>query len=342
MPSDPDVIIISSDEEDTPPKVRRARKGKAKARRLGPTPSKEIIEISSVEGRGRGESSTDKIQKELARYREKIAKYEMEIERAREEAMNCTTIAELAKREAQNSKKDAEKLKVDLAMEKAKARAGSSSTSVSPHLQRDSAGLLTRAQTVPTELLDNVSTCEICQDRMWKPATLTDCGHTFCQHCLTDWFSTTLAQHMTAHPLYNPNTAPPPLDPALLTHLPAQLHPYLLKQALHRRCTRKEVLTFPIDMAENIIGFDQGLILSEGEIHQQQGESLLAMPVGEIEVVQGTFDEVTFDEVALDEGVVDEADLDIDESSDGGDTEEMDWNDDDAEDTLGGDSSFWA
>ncbi|TFY77325.1 hypothetical protein EWM64_g6686 [Hericium alpestre] len=112
-------------------------------------------------------------------------------------------------------------------------------------------------------------------------------------------------------------------------------------QALHAQGPG-EVLTFPIDMAENIIGFDQGLILSEGEIHQQQGESLLAMPVGEIEVVQGTFDEVTFEEVALDEGVVDEADLDIDESSDGGDTEEMDWNDDDAEDTLGGDSSFWA
>ncbi|TFY74842.1 hypothetical protein EWM64_g9171 [Hericium alpestre] len=81
-----------------------------------------------------------------------------------------------------------------------------------------------------------------------------------------------------------------------------------------------EVLTFSVD----IFDFDQTLILSEVEIPQGQDETLLAMPTGEIEVIQGTFQEIAFDE-----GAVDEADLDSDESSDGssdgGDTEEMDW-----------------
>lgn len=35
------------------------------------------------------------------------------------------------------------------------------------------------------------------------------CGHTFCKDCLQDWFSTTLAQHMAAHPHYNPQVVVP-------------------------------------------------------------------------------------------------------------------------------------
>lgn len=34
------------------------------------------------------------------------------------------------------------------------------------------------------------------------------CGHTFCQSCLNDWFTSTLVQFMTAHPYYNVNNPP--------------------------------------------------------------------------------------------------------------------------------------
>ncbi|TFY73781.1 hypothetical protein EWM64_g10231 [Hericium alpestre] len=123
------------------------------------------------------------------------------------------------------------------------------------------------------------------------------------------------------------------LQASFVAQQPTQAGP---SQVLHAQGPG-EVLTFAVD----IFDFDQTLILSEVEIPQGQDETLLAMPTGEIEVIQGTFQEIAFDE-----GAVDEADLDSDESSDGssdgGDTEEMDWQDDDAEDTLGGDSSFWA
>jgi hypothetical protein len=36
---------------------------------------------------------------------------------------------------------------------------------------------------------------------------LPECGHTFCQSCLQDWFGTTLAQFMTTHPHYNINAS---------------------------------------------------------------------------------------------------------------------------------------
>jgi hypothetical protein len=61
--------------------------------------------------------------------------------------------------------------------------------------------------------LDDAICCDICTHTMWSPylcvlclvhpqagrilipCSLTNCGHTFCQGCLTDWFNTTLAHH---------------------------------------------------------------------------------------------------------------------------------------------------
>ena len=40
------------------------------------------------------------------------------------------------------------------------------------------------------------------------------CGHTFCQGCLSDWFTTTLMQYMTSHPEWTPD--PPELAHARL------------------------------------------------------------------------------------------------------------------------------
>ncbi|KAK1225262.1 hypothetical protein PQX77_007788 [Marasmius sp. AFHP31] len=55
-----------------------------------------------------------------------------------------------------------------------------------------------------SDLEDHIS-CEICTLKLWAPCILPDCGHVFCQSCLQDWFSTTLAQHMTTYPHYNVN-----------------------------------------------------------------------------------------------------------------------------------------
>ncbi|KAF8583899.1 hypothetical protein K439DRAFT_1188989 [Ramaria rubella] len=50
------------------------------------------------------------------------------------------------------------------------------------------------------ELEDHIL-CEICQDRLWQPYTLVECGHTQCQSCLTDWFNTALTANPN-HPRY--------------------------------------------------------------------------------------------------------------------------------------------
>lgn len=49
------------------------------------------------------------------------------------------------------------------------------------------------------------------------PVSLPDCGHTFCQQCLQDWFSTTLSQHKSNHPQYN--IAQQPQVPYYLSNL---------------------------------------------------------------------------------------------------------------------------
>ncbi|TCD60081.1 hypothetical protein EIP91_010775 [Steccherinum ochraceum] len=53
--------------------------------------------------------------------------------------------------------------------------------------------------------LDEGLSCDICAGKMWQPATLA-CGHTFCQGCLQDWFSTALMKHLNTYPTYTLQT----------------------------------------------------------------------------------------------------------------------------------------
>jgi len=55
-----------------------------------------------------------------------------------------------------------------------------------------------------SQIEDHIS-CEICTCKLWRPFILPECGHTFCQSCLEDWFNSTLAQYKVTHPQYNTN-----------------------------------------------------------------------------------------------------------------------------------------
>ncbi|KAJ6591100.1 hypothetical protein DFH09DRAFT_193304 [Mycena vulgaris] len=61
-----------------------------------------------------------------------------------------------------------------------------------------------KQQTMATDMEEQV-TCEVCSGKMWSPFILPDCGHTFCQQDLEDWFSTALKQHRNVYPNYNVN-----------------------------------------------------------------------------------------------------------------------------------------
>ncbi|KAF8499575.1 hypothetical protein F5888DRAFT_1683395 [Russula emetica] len=53
----------------------------------------------------------------------------------------------------------------------------------------------TKQNTLSISALDDAICCDVCTHTMWSPYLLSNCGHTFCQGCLTDWFNTTLAHH---------------------------------------------------------------------------------------------------------------------------------------------------
>ncbi|KAJ7135424.1 hypothetical protein C8R43DRAFT_617337 [Mycena crocata] len=78
-------------------------------------------------------------------------------------------------------------------------------------------------EAVNMEDLEDQVTCEVCSSKMWSPFILPDCGHTFCQQDLENWFSTALKQHRNIYPHYTVN-APAMNVYGLMQRLP--LPPY--------------------------------------------------------------------------------------------------------------------
>ncbi|KAF9268798.1 hypothetical protein L218DRAFT_531260 [Marasmius fiardii PR-910] len=83
------------------------------------------------------------------------------------------------------------------------------------------------SMTIDVSELEDFITCEICALKLWTPCILPDCGHTFCQTCLQDWFSTTLLQHMQTHPHYTPNQRLPANIQHMIAIAPQLLHQYV-------------------------------------------------------------------------------------------------------------------
>ncbi|ESK91037.1 ring finger domain-containing protein [Moniliophthora roreri MCA 2997] len=85
--------------------------------------------------------------------------------------------------------------------------------------------------TLPISDLEDHISCEICTLKLWTPYILPDCGHTFCQSCLQDWFNTTHNQHF-AQPQNDPYAHLPAhvrlmvqQDPGLANYVAVQLPP---------------------------------------------------------------------------------------------------------------------
>ncbi|KAI0093216.1 hypothetical protein BDY19DRAFT_922702 [Irpex rosettiformis] len=103
-----------------------------------------------------------------------------------------------------NLQKQMEELQRENATLKAKVASTSShaKSSSSDSSQKATAELATAKALISD--LDESTCCEVCYCRMFSPYILA-CGHAFCRACLTDWFSTTLIQHMITHPEYTPH-----------------------------------------------------------------------------------------------------------------------------------------
>ncbi|KAL5506927.1 hypothetical protein ACEPAH_6383 [Sanghuangporus vaninii] len=71
--------------------------------------------------------------------------------------------------------------------------------------------------------IDDLISCEICTTMMWHPATIRECGHTFCESCLHDWFNSTYTRHAAAHPEFITGPLIPP-DYYANRHVPQIAH----------------------------------------------------------------------------------------------------------------------
>ncbi|KAI0044643.1 hypothetical protein FA95DRAFT_1562025 [Auriscalpium vulgare] len=180
--SSSDVIVISSDEEDTKPAITARRKGKGKSRMLAAKASLEIIELSDSTRSVSSAAPSSNDRSELRRVKDEAAKLRADVARLKQENARNKDLYNkyLLENEHLRSQKKLQ------------------------------------AASVPVTLLEDVVCCEICTAKMWSPFLMPDCGHTFCQTCITDWFTTIRTKHLATNPHLNEHTLltlPPALRP---------------------------------------------------------------------------------------------------------------------------------
>ncbi|KAF4621390.1 hypothetical protein D9613_000527 [Agrocybe pediades] len=162
LSSEPDPCVPTNNKVPLP--VRRQNKATHKKAPVAPVPPNEVIEISSDDDSLPKSSEASRIadlRRQANKSREELVKYKREYERATKALKEAQ---EESKRLQSLLKPDSGKISLDL-----------------------------------HKLAENLD-CEICTGRMWTPYILPDCGHSFCQSCLVDWFGTTQAQFLQAHP----------------------------------------------------------------------------------------------------------------------------------------------
>ncbi|THG94733.1 hypothetical protein EW145_g8087 [Phellinidium pouzarii] len=163
--------------DNKPPRTRK----RAKCAPRPPTPI-DIIVLSSDD---------DTESSEMARLRKENEALKME----RDNFRAARDTAEASKNTAEASKNKAEAKVVEL-----------------------NNSLKRKAIYSPSDLsdLEESISCEICTLKMWNPATLTGCGHTFCEKCLHEWFNATYTRHVQTYPAF---LAGPQIPEQYMRHL---------------------------------------------------------------------------------------------------------------------------
>ncbi|KAF8160919.1 hypothetical protein B0H34DRAFT_795766 [Crassisporium funariophilum] len=164
--------LSSSDVDGSSLPLQRSRREKSQLRLRATkapfVPVGEVIEISS----------DDESSPQVNSQTHMVADFRRQINRLREESIKHKKDYERAARELKDSREENQQLQA---------------------LRTPGNGKVVLDASQLTDHLD----CEICTSRMWTPYVLPDCGHTYCQSCLQDWFGTTLAQFMNANPHYD-------------------------------------------------------------------------------------------------------------------------------------------
>ncbi|TFY77939.1 hypothetical protein EWM64_g6072 [Hericium alpestre] len=185
--SKPEAIVISSDDED-------GGRGPFRFRYVGSTEGRPPKDgrRSAVGNEGLINDDSE----EIAMYEARLESYELEVAKLRQRKEELAETASQAAATRFRMEDEVLQLKAELGMEKT--------------VTHDDCRLF--------QALADITSCDICSERMSKPVTL-DCGHTFCQPCVSSWFRTIEEQHKDLYPQYDPTTAVPAPDAALLRHL---------------------------------------------------------------------------------------------------------------------------
>jgi hypothetical protein len=208
VPTIPEVIVLSSDDENArPSKIGSSSRFKKKFSKKS-SPMKEVLEISSSDegpilpkAPGNDGSSWHRENSKLKQINEhlerKVADQRVQLD---------------------NSRKRLEEQKQELAAQSQEINTGRKEI----QLQQEKLTALkvkdTSESSIDATKLGDMLSCDICAHLMYSPYLLTDCGHCYCEGCLKGWFDETLTKHIRAHPTYNMNRNPVPRN------LPQVLH----------------------------------------------------------------------------------------------------------------------